>query len=170
MEQFKAEAGSNMTLACPGINEHSLVLALEWRSRLKLAEYIGESTTVWENKHRISLLPDTFALHFHPVTADDSGYYVCLVNSRPKPDAVLKLTVHDVPDAPGRPLIMSFTSRSVNLSWAPPQNTHSSPVTHYIIHTRVGEEGHWNVQDGILTPSNATSYQVTRLQPYTVYR
>lgn len=170
VEHYTAEAGNNMTLPCPGINEHSLVHALEWRSRYKLAEYVGESTTVWENKHRISLLSDTFALHFHPVTADDSGFYVCLVNNRPKPDAVLKLTVHDVPDAPGRPLIMSFTSRSVNLSWAPPPNTHSSPVTHYIIQTRVGEEGQWNEQDGILTPNNETSYQVTKLQPFTVYR
>lgn len=82
-----------MTLACPGINEQSLVLALEWRSKLKLVEYIGESTTVWENKHRISMLPDTFALHFHPVVADDSGEYICLVNSRPKPDSIVLLIV-----------------------------------------------------------------------------
>ncbi|KAK4871891.1 hypothetical protein RN001_016015, partial [Aquatica leii] len=33
-----------------------------------------------------------------------------------------------VPDPPGRPLIMSFTSRSVNLSWAPTQDTHYSPT------------------------------------------
>lgn len=34
---------------------------------------------------------------------------------------------------------------------------------------RVGEDGEWNIQDGILTPNNATSYQVTKLHPYTVY-
>lgn len=64
---------------------------------------------------------------------------------------------------------MSFTSRSVNLSWAPSLNTHYSPITHYIIHVRVGEDGEWNVANGILTPNNATTYQVTKLQPYTVY-
>lgn len=42
----------------------------------------------------------------------------------------------DVPDPPGRPLIMGFTSRSVNLSWAPSKDTHHSPITHYIIHVR----------------------------------
>lgn len=31
---------------------------------------------------------------------------------------------------------MGFTSRSVNLSWAPSFDTHHSPVLHYIIHTR----------------------------------
>ena len=42
----------------------------------------------------------------------------------------------DVPDPPGRPLIMGFTSRSVNLSWAPSLSSHGSPVSHYIIYTR----------------------------------
>lgn len=93
---FRGEAGTNMTVPCPGVSEHSLVLSLEWRSKLKLAEYIGESTTVWENKHRISMLPETFALHFHPVTAEDSGDYTCLVNSRPMPDSIVKLIVQGI--------------------------------------------------------------------------
>ncbi|CAH1378086.1 unnamed protein product [Tenebrio molitor] len=166
------KAGENKSLACPGVNEHSLVLALEWLSlthHVKLVEFMSDSTTVWDNQHRIALLPDTFGLSFHPAIAEDSGDYVCLVNSRPKPDGIVRLIVQDVPDAPGRPLIVSFTSRSVNLSWAPSQDTHHSPVTHYIIHTRVGENGEWNVIDGILTPNNESSYQVTSLHPYTVY-
>ncbi|KAJ3623225.1 hypothetical protein MTP99_019465 [Tenebrio molitor] len=133
------KAGENKSLACPGVNEHSLVLALEWLSlthHVKLVEFMSDSTTVWDNQHRIALLPDTFGLSFHPAIAEDSGDYVCLVNSRPKPDGIVRLIVQDVPDAPGRPLIVSFTSRSVNLSWAPSQDTHHSPVTHYIIHTR----------------------------------
>jgi receptor-type tyrosine-protein phosphatase gamma len=88
-----SEAGSNVTLACPGVTEHSLVLMLEWRSHVKLVEYMGESITVWQHRHRITLLPDTFALHFHPVTAEDSAEYSCLVNNRPKPEAVVRLIV-----------------------------------------------------------------------------
>ncbi|KYB29708.1 Down syndrome cell adhesion molecule-like protein Dscam2 [Tribolium castaneum] len=166
------KAGENKSLACPGVNEHSLVIALEWLSlthNVKLVEFMSDSTTVWVNQHRIALLPDTFGLSFHPAIAEDSGDYVCLVNSRPKPDGIVRLIVQDVPDAPGRPLIVSFTSRSVNLSWAPSQDTHHSPITHYIIHTRVGENGEWNVIDEILTPNNESSYQVTSLHPYTVY-
>lgn len=34
---------------------------------------------------------------------------------------------------------------------------------------RVGEDGEWNIIDGILTPNNFTSYQVTSLHPFTVY-
>ena len=34
---------------------------------------------------------------------------------------------------------------------------------------RVGEEGKWDTSKGIMTPTNATSYQVIGLFPYTVY-
>jgi receptor-type tyrosine-protein phosphatase gamma len=88
-----SEAGSNVTLACPGVTEHSLVVMLEWLSHIKLVEYTSDSTTVWQHRHRITLLPDTFALHFHPVTAEDSAEYSCLVNNRPKPEAVVRLIV-----------------------------------------------------------------------------
>ena len=38
----------------------------------------------------------------------------------------------------------AFTSRSMNISWTPPLNTHHSPVTHYVIHVREGERpGGW---------------------------
>lgn len=42
----------------------------------------------------------------------------------------------DVPDAPERPLITSFTSRSMNLSWAHSQEPRNAPVTHFLIETR----------------------------------
>ena len=34
---------------------------------------------------------------------------------------------------------------------------------------RVGEDGEWNVNNGILTLNNDTSYQVSGLLPFTVY-
>jgi receptor-type tyrosine-protein phosphatase gamma len=34
---------------------------------------------------------------------------------------------------------------------------------------RVGEDGEWDVNNGISTSSNETSYQVTGLYPFTVY-
>ncbi len=42
----------------------------------------------------------------------------------------------DVPDPPERPLIVSFTSRYVNLSWAHSQDPRNAPVVDYIIQIR----------------------------------
>ena len=67
---------------------------------------------------------------------------------------------------------MAFTSRSVNLSWTPPLDTHNSPVSHYLIHVRVGEGGSWDQLEGrgiLQTPNNATVFQVADLQPFTTY-
>ncbi len=67
---------------------------------------------------------------------------------------------------------MGFTSRSVNLSWTPSLNTHNSPISHYLIHIRVGENSKWNEegQGGTLeTMDNSTIFQVNDLQPFTTY-
>ncbi|XP_049782027.1 myosin-binding protein H-like [Schistocerca cancellata] len=64
---------------------------------------------------------------------------------------------------------MGFTSRTVNLSWAPPPDNHNLPITHYLIHMRVGEKGHWDSRHGILTRDNRTYQQIINLLPFTVY-
>ncbi len=48
-----------------------------------------------------------------------------------------------MPSTPGRPLIMSFNSRSVNLSWAPPLDNHNAGILYYIIRQRMGEDSSW---------------------------
>ncbi|KAI2797964.1 Protein tyrosine phosphatase, partial [Blomia tropicalis] len=74
-----------------------------------------------------------------------------------------------VPDPPGQPFIMSFTSRSLNLSWAPSFNAHHSHVLNYIIHTRIGENGDWDSTNEYATLDNRTEYTIDKLQPFTVY-
>ena len=63
---------------------------------------------------------------------------------------------------------MAFTSRSVNLSWTPPLNSHNSPISHYLIHIRVGENGIWD-ETVLETDDNSTVFQVNDLQPFTTY-
>ncbi|EZA52070.1 hypothetical protein X777_09078, partial [Ooceraea biroi] len=42
----------------------------------------------------------------------------------------------DVPDPPERPLVISYTSKAVNISWAPGVNSHNTPISQYVIYTR----------------------------------
>ena len=57
---------------------------------------------------------------------------------------ICPLIISDVPSTPGKPLIMKFDSRSVELSWSPPLHVHYSEVSHYIIHVLEGEEADWS--------------------------
>ena len=76
------------------------------------------------------------------------------------------------PPPPGRPLVMSFSSRSVNLSWTPPPPYYEAPslcVTGYLIHIRRGENSSWLDSKKILTNSTTTTFSVNNLRPFTVY-
>ncbi|RWS15894.1 tyrosine-protein phosphatase 99A-like protein [Dinothrombium tinctorium] len=66
-------------------------------------------------------------------------------------------------------MLTAFTSRSANISWTASHSNHFSPILHYIIHVRIGENGKWDSATGVMTPDNRTSYQLIGLQPYTVY-
>lgn len=59
---------------------------------MKLLKYVkDQETSVYAE--RIRLDKEMFALQFDPVTDKDEGKYVCLINNRPLPDAVIKLNV-----------------------------------------------------------------------------
>lgn len=64
---------------------------------VKLVELRRDSTTVWQNRERVTLNSDSYALNFHPVLAGDTGEYKCLINDRRLPESILKLVVQGKP-------------------------------------------------------------------------
>ena len=106
-----ARAGTNMTLACPGLSPTSYVYLVEWKCAgckctgcpdpngegMRILRYNNELTR-WDTANRDeverrSLDIKNYGLKFGPVTAEDSGTYLCLINNRREPDALLQLTV-----------------------------------------------------------------------------
>merc|ERR1719232_845756 len=159
------------------------VRKMEWRCRgcFSISASKESRLAVLENNVTMSLIyPDRFtivrsqrgpgfSLNIKPAATGDSGTYFCLVNGKPEPFSAYTLAVQDVPSTPGKPLIMKFDSRSVELSWSPPLHVHFSEISHYIIHIREGEETDWSHHQVVTTSSAETSYNVTDLAPFTVY-
>ena len=97
------------------MTRNTFVVQLEWRCRgecggfsaskksrnpqdnveeVILLKYVkDQETNVLSNADRIRLEMDMFALAFDPVIDKDEGKYLCLINNRPLPDAVIKMNV-----------------------------------------------------------------------------
>ncbi|XP_075676436.1 protein tyrosine phosphatase 99A isoform X4 [Dermatophagoides pteronyssinus] len=161
--------GSNTTIVCEPASRATKIYNIQWfKDERKVVEIENQRIINWQVGDHVSFVPETGALLLRSVSFRDSGDYLCLVNNK-RENGQVRLMVQDVPDPPGKPFIMSFTSRSVNLSWAPSFNSHNSPVLNYIIHTRIGENGDWDSMNGISTLDNRTEYYIDKLQPFTVY-
>eukprot|EP00092_Neocalanus_flemingeri_P005720 GFUD01006160.1.p1 GENE.GFUD01006160.1~~GFUD01006160.1.p1 ORF type:complete len:1193 (+),score=156.97 GFUD01006160.1:67-3645(+) len=154
---------------------------IEWRCRgcFSISSTKETRIAILENDSMLTLIyPDRFsivrerkgfALSVKPTSTEDSGIYFCLVNGRKEPFSAFRLAIQDIPSTPGKPLIMKFDSRSVELSWSPPLHQHHSAISHYIIHMLEGEDTNWSKHEIIQTQSAETSYNVTNLQPFSVY-
>lgn len=139
-----AEAGTNMSIGCPGVTRNTFVVQLEWRcigqcgkteayksmsvgpsqmddvnGAVRLLKYVkDQQTTLEDPKSRIRLDQEMFGLEFDPVTAKDQGKYICLINNRPLPDAVIQLSVLG---KQRKSLWMAFLALDAKSLWPSPQ-------------------------------------------------
>ena len=116
VDEVMVEANSNVSIGCPGMTRNTFVVQLEWRCRgectntgssnqkvlnvkdneeeLILVKYVkDQDSKVMSHPDRLRLEMDMFALAFDPVLDKDEGRYLCLINNRPLPDAVIQLNV-----------------------------------------------------------------------------
>ncbi|XP_075525453.1 putative receptor-type tyrosine-protein phosphatase mosPTP-1 isoform X3 [Dermacentor variabilis] len=171
-EKIFVRVGANVTFRCPDLPQSGQQPRhlTWWKEDRRLIEATRERVTVApEAGARVALMPGSSALLFRSVVAEDSGEYQCVVNNRQGRRGIVRLYVQDVPDPPGIPIVVGFTSRSVNLSWTSSVNTHNSPILQYIIHIRIGEKGDWDTRNKVMTSDNSTNFQVIGLKPFTVY-
>lgn len=88
------EAGRDISIACPGVTERSLVIMLEWRfNNVAILEYSNSGTNMLSHHNRLTFFANNFTLYFRPVKSVDSGDYECLVNNRKTPEAIVRLIV-----------------------------------------------------------------------------
>ncbi|XP_013406605.1 kalirin isoform X3 [Lingula anatina] len=74
------------------------------------------------------------SLKLHRVTTQQSGEYTCVVSSEVGSEvSIAQLTVLDVPDPPGMPVITLQKGASVQLDWMPPHATGNAPVQGYTV-------------------------------------
>jgi hypothetical protein len=109
-------------------------------------EFRGESTTVWENRERVTLNGETYGLNFHPVTAGDTGEYHCLVNNRPFPESINKLVVQGT-DITLANLSLCFPPRN---TWLPKYNPTSLPSPGLRLNGSVGSGRESNREAGVM--------------------
>ncbi|KAG5673474.1 hypothetical protein PVAND_003519 [Polypedilum vanderplanki] len=134
LKKIVARAGTNLTLPCDALHEKSIskIDKLTWKSsQTIIVKYIDGKSLDQKNQRRF-LNSKNFSLHFHPVQLSDRGDYSCFVNDKSSVE-VIDLIIHDVPEPPNRPMITSFTSRSVNLSWSQIQDPKNEQVNDFII-------------------------------------
>ena len=100
-------------MACGGVNANTLVRKLEWLCRGCRSASPSHETTIASFKadeggnssvaisdglaDRITVPLGVFGLSVDPVSAGDSGDYLCLVNNRRRPNAVVRLLVQGKP-------------------------------------------------------------------------
>ncbi|XP_037071041.1 tyrosine-protein phosphatase 99A-like [Pollicipes pollicipes] len=169
-------AGANLTLPCPHHSEVADPLMVTWSCRgcgrgpapVTVAQY-GRDGSVSRSDGRVRLVLPTFQLHIYPASTQDAGVYVCSVNNAPSAESIT-VTVEDVPRAPQRPLVVSFTSRSAELSWAPLYSETDAPALNYLLQKRrYDPPAPWDLQHEVTIPDNRTTFNVTGLKPFTAY-
>ncbi|XP_076349782.1 cell adhesion molecule Dscam1-like isoform X2 [Tachypleus tridentatus] len=157
--------GREVNLECEAGGDNPItILWLKNKQRLDVKE---------SKRHLLTetLLPDGKTSHLHIIDPDrsDSGIFSCLAsNAFGHDETNIQLIIQEPPDNPQSVKVVSFTSRSVTLSWLPPF-TGNSPITEYIVQWKKKEDK-WQQQSSNSTiRGNETTFIISNLLPFTSY-
>ncbi|CAL1295376.1 unnamed protein product, partial [Larinioides sclopetarius] len=100
----------------------------------------------------------------------DSALFSCIAdNAYGRDDTNIQLIVQEPPDGVLDVRVLETASRSVKLSWTPPQYNGNSPITHYVVQFK-DEGGKWhNRMPNVTVTGTDNSGIVVGLKPAKIY-
>ncbi|CAL1295071.1 unnamed protein product, partial [Larinioides sclopetarius] len=158
--------GSDINISCSAVGDPPIII--KWmKNKAILDAKKNPRYSIKESSAKMQTLSE---LRVPNSSRSDTGIYTCSATSDIGADeAVIKLIVQGIPDAPSNVTVMNITSRSFSLHWEVIDNGNSH-ITGSIVQYQTHSDTEWNGQTSQLIVSSAETVATLRgLTPVTTY-
>ncbi|KAF8789149.1 Down syndrome cell adhesion molecule-like [Argiope bruennichi] len=158
--------GTNVSVACSAVGDPPMTI--QWMRNKSILNVKNNSRYIIKEKSAKLQTQSEFLVS--NVSRNDTGIYTCTAtNDIGEDEAVVKLVVQGIPDAPSNVTVLNITSRSLTLHWEI-LNNGNSHITGSIIQYQTHSGTEWNGRTSQLIVSSAETVATLRgLTPITMY-